>query len=304
MFEFSCLHVQAPSSFRTRHPFWITAVSLAIHRIASIQANGAPRPDTTDPIRLHPENPHYFLWRNKPTILVSGGEHYGALLNLDFAYVRYLDELKNSGFNLTRIFSGTYREVAGSFNITGNTLAPLAGRFICPWARSGIAGGSDGGNKFDLTKWDEAYFARLEEFLRQAGERGIVVELVLFCTMYDEKVWEASPMNARNHINGTGAVGRLDIYSAKEEVLFAFQRNLAQKLVTELNSFDNVYYEVCNEPYERGGLTKEWNDSIIARIVETEASLPKNISSPKVSLRPTLRFQTSTRMLTSSTSTP
>lgn len=30
------------------------------------------------PIALHPDNPRYFLWRDKPTILVTSGEHYGA----------------------------------------------------------------------------------------------------------------------------------------------------------------------------------------------------------------------------------
>jgi len=45
--------------------------------------------------------------------------------------------------------------------------------------------------------------------------------------------------------------------------------------VGELNGFDNLYYEVCNEPYERAGLTSQWNDRIVAAIVETEASLPK-----------------------------
>ncbi len=38
----------------------------------------------TAPISLHPENQHYFQWRGKPTILVTSGEHYGSLLNLDF----------------------------------------------------------------------------------------------------------------------------------------------------------------------------------------------------------------------------
>jgi hypothetical protein len=36
----------------------------------------------TGPIALHPQNPHYFLFRSKPTILITSGEHYGALLNL------------------------------------------------------------------------------------------------------------------------------------------------------------------------------------------------------------------------------
>ena len=36
------------------------------------------------PISLHPDNPHYFLFRGKPTVLITSGEHYGAVLNLDF----------------------------------------------------------------------------------------------------------------------------------------------------------------------------------------------------------------------------
>ena len=35
-----------------------------------------------EPLSLHPDNPHYFLFRGKPTILVTSGEHYGAVLNL------------------------------------------------------------------------------------------------------------------------------------------------------------------------------------------------------------------------------
>src|SRR5262245_11031978 len=34
-----------------------------------------------EPLALHPDNPHYFLFRGKPTILITSGEHYGAVLN-------------------------------------------------------------------------------------------------------------------------------------------------------------------------------------------------------------------------------
>jgi hypothetical protein len=227
-----------------------------------------------EPIRLHPENPHYFLFRGQPSLLITAGEHYGAVLNLDVDLLRYLDELKARSFNLTRTFSGTYREVAGSFGIIGNTLAPAPGRYLCPWARSGTPGASDGGSRFDLSRWDPAYFARLQEFIAQAGRRGIVVELVLFCTMYDDALWNASPMNARNNINGIGAVGRLDVYDAKDRELLAAQEAVTRKIVTGLNGFDNVYFEVCNEPYTRPGLTAEWNERIIAAIVDAEAGLP------------------------------
>ena len=226
------------------------------------------------PIHVHPDYPHYFVWRGRPTILITSGEHYGAVLNLDFDYGRYLDELQVHGFNLTRTFSGTYREVPGSFNIMGNTLAPAADRFLCPWARSDTPGAADGGNKFDLTRWDSAYFERLKDFLAQAGEHGVVVELVLFCTMYDQTLWTASPMHPRNNVNGLADLGPYEVYRGKDPKLLAIQCAVVRKLVTELNPFNNLYYEICNEPYERGGLTREWNDQIIATIVDTEAALP------------------------------
>jgi hypothetical protein len=228
-----------------------------------------------EPIRLHPDNPHYFLWQGKPAVLITAGEHYGAVINLDFDYRRYLDELKDCRFNLTRLFSGTYRERPDSFNITGNTLAPAQGRYVCPWARSDRPGAWDGGNKFDLTKWDTAYFTRLSDFMAQARQRGVIVEFVLFGTMYDDSIWKASPMNVGNNVNGIGDVGAHEVYSANDTNLLAVQKAVVQKLVTELNAFDNVYFEVCNEPYERSGLTRAWNDQIIAAIVNTEIRLPK-----------------------------
>jgi hypothetical protein len=141
------------------------------------------------PISLHPENPHYFLWRGKPTILITSGEHYGAVLNLDFNYVAYLDALAKDGLNGTRAFTGVYAETGGSFGITNNTLAPAPNRLISPWARSDGPGYAGGGNKFDLTRWDERYFDRLRDFVAKAGERGIVVEVNLFCPFYEDSMW-------------------------------------------------------------------------------------------------------------------
>ncbi len=34
-------------------------------------------------LRLHPENPHYFLFRKEPTIVITSAEHYGAVLHRD-----------------------------------------------------------------------------------------------------------------------------------------------------------------------------------------------------------------------------
>lgn len=228
---------------------------------------------THAPLALHPENPRYFLFRGKPTVLVTSGEHYGAVLNLDFDYVRYLDALAADGLNHTRLFSGTYREVPSSFGITDNTLAPKPGRYAAPWARSTEPGDFDGGMKFDLSRWDESYFRRLKDFMAEAQKRGVVVEMNLFCPFYEEVLWDANPMNARNNVNGVGKVPRDEVYALKHPDLTAVQEAVTRKLVTELNGFDNLYFEVANEPYF-GGITLEWQHHVAKLIAQTEARLP------------------------------
>jgi len=227
------------------------------------------------PIALHPENPHYFLYKNKPAILVTSGEHYGAVLNLDFNYNKYLDELHSEGLNMTRTFSGMYCEQPGAFNITNNTLAPVSMKYITPWARSETPGYKNGGNKFDLTKWDEKYFERLKDFLGEAAKRNIIVEFALFCPFYEDGMWAISPMHPSNNVNATPDIARTDVYTLdKNGSLLDIQKNLVKKLVTELNGFDNIIYEICNEPYF-GGITMEWQHAIADVISGAEKELSK-----------------------------
>ncbi len=157
----------------------------------------------------------------------------------------------------------------GSFHIAGNTLAPRPERFICPWPRSGTPGGVDGLNKFDLTKWNSAYFTRLRDFVAQASRRGVVVELNLFCPLYEDSLWDVNPLNIRNNINGIGDVKRTEALTLKDARLVAIHDALVRKIVGELREFDNVYYEIANEPYF-AGVTLDWQRHIAGVIREAD----------------------------------
>jgi hypothetical protein len=175
---------------------------------------------------------------------------------------------------LTRTFPGAYIEPPTAFKIAGNTLAPAPNRFICPWARSTQPGYANGGNKFDIRKWDEAYLRRLKDFMTQASRRGVVVELNFFTPFYEEDIWALSPLNAVNNINGVGNVARTNVYTLdRNGGLLAVQEEMVRMLVTELNGFDNLYYELCNEPYF-GGVMLDWQDHIADVVVQTEKRLP------------------------------
>jgi len=249
------------------HFCWLLCLSsLAATQAFAAQENG--------PISLHPENPHYFLFRNRPTVLVASGEHYGAVLNRDFDFEKYLKTLQADGLNLTRTFSGAYVEPLGAFNIARNTLAPARDRFLCPWARTDTTGYANGGSKFDVTKWSEPYFQRLKTFVSEASKRGVVVEFTLFCPFYEEAQWKLSPQNAANNINGIGAVARTNVYTLdRNEGLLAVHDAMVRKIVSELRNFDNVMYEICNEPYF-GGVTLDWQHHIADVIVEAEKEFP------------------------------
>jgi hypothetical protein len=213
---------------------------------------------SAQPLRLDPANPHYLEFRGKTTVLIGSTEHYGAVLNSAFDYRKYLDTLAAAGLNLTRTFMGLYREVPGSFNIARNTLAPDADQFLTPYA---VVSG-----KYDRTKWNDAFFHRLRDFVSEAGKRGIVVEIVLFCTFYEDQLWNLSPLN------DGGGVPRTEALTLKHPELVTLQDAFVRKVVSELRDADNIYYEICNEPYF-AGVSLEWQRHIAATIGEAEAAL-------------------------------
>jgi hypothetical protein len=254
---------------------WLTAWLVALFFLGQDGYSQSASPAAT-PIRLHPENPHYFLFRDKPTVLISSGEHYGAVLNPDFDYVAYLNTLHAKGFNLARIFNGTHYEEAKSNPMMGdqNTLAPRPGRYLAPWARSTKPGFYGGGNKFDLDKWDEAYFKRLKDFVREAGKRGIVVELMFFSSTHDAPHWVPSLFQGANNVNGIGATYTNFFNSLLDPPLVKRAEALVEKTATELNAFDNLYYEVCHECFRSDARASDWQNYLIEKLVRTEAGLP------------------------------
>ncbi len=201
------------------------------------------------PIRVHPEKSHYFQWRGKAMALITSAEHYGAVLNLDFDWHRYLETLQRDGMNYTRIFSGSYVEPVGAFGIQRNTLAPATGRFLAPWARSDTPGYAGGGNKFDLDRFSSGYLARLKDFLAEAGRRGIVVELTLFCSTYSDRQWAVHPFHPQNNLQAFAVPDWKRLHTLDNGPAMAYQEKLVRWLVRELNAFDNFFFEVQNEPW-------------------------------------------------------
>ena len=179
-------------------------------------------------------------------------------------------------FNYTRIYPGFLFEPVDKF-IKGNTLGVKPQSLILPWARSDQPGYAQGGNRFDLDKWDEAFFKRLKDFVTQAADRGIVVEVCFFNARYND-TWPISPLSHKNNIQGEGNCDFKDAQTLKHTDVVRREEDYVRKITQELNGFDNVILEVCDEPFLTGtpiALAGPWLEHFVEVIKTTERTLPK-----------------------------
>jgi hypothetical protein len=216
----------------------------------------------SSPVTVCKANPHYFFYKDKPLVLITSDQHYGAVIDLDFDYRKFLNYLSDNGMNLTRIYPGAMFETPDKY-LKGNPLGPLAGRQLLPWAKSALTGANpllaEAGKpafKYDLDKWNPDYFKRLKAFAELARQKNIIVEVAFFNGMY-EVCW---PLMAMYHENNIQVVGKYEVkdcglftsFTPQNQEVIRYQKAYIVKLTTELNEFDNVIFNICDEPSLQG----------------------------------------------------
>lgn len=198
------------------------------------------------PVRIHPDNPRLFEFRGRPLVLLTATEHYGAVLNRPFRFERYLRDAAANGMTLTRLFT-LFRELQTPIN-PASTCKPASPDYVAPFARTGPGFAHDGEPRFDLDRDDPEFYERLHRFISAAGGLGVVVEVVLLSNTYGDPVWRLNPLHADNNVNGLPRCPAPDYLSMRHPALFERQRQHVRRIVTETRGYDNVIYEICNEP--------------------------------------------------------
>jgi len=85
-------------------------------------------------------------------------------------------------------------------------------------------------------------------------------------------VWPYSPLYAANNIQGVGSSNWINFLTLGDPALQARQQAVVTRVVQELNRFDNVYYEIMNEP---GPVCDPaWHGMLIQTIHDAESRLP------------------------------
>jgi len=159
----------------------------------------------------------------------------------------YLDFLVDRGHNFIRLWRWEQvRSLAagGDFHLC---MTPQ------PWARTGPGDAIDGRPRFDLERFDDAFFDRLRERTIAAGERGIYVDVMLF------EGWalhlspapfhvEGHPFHEKNNVNGISIASILDIQVLPlDPRVQELQEAYVRKVIDTVHDLPNVLWEVANE---------------------------------------------------------
>lgn len=231
------------------------------------------------PIAIHPQNKKIFEYKGKPTILLCATEHYGSVMNRPFDYETYLRYCKKTGQNYTRLFL-LFRELQTPVN-PYSTCKPESTDYISPYVRSGPGNSADGLLKYDLDRWNPEFFERLHDFMAIADECNVIVEVTLFSDNYTNELFALIPFGKNANINEVECESFHTFMTMKDPLVFNYQLNYVNKIVHELNRYDNFFFEICNEPVsfvsEIASLDEinQWQQFLIDNIRELESQMKK-----------------------------
>jgi hypothetical protein len=163
-------------------------------------------------------------------------------------YRAYLDFLIDHGHNFIRLWRWEHFKSQAPAGIPFHLcMSPQ------PWPRSGPGAATDGKPKFDLARFDRAYFDRLRDRVIAAGNRGIYVGVMLFdgfalhLSPAPDNV-EGHPFHAANNVNGIGIASIVDYQVLPlDPRVQALQEAYLRKVVDTVHDLPNVLYEVANE---------------------------------------------------------
>jgi hypothetical protein len=236
-----------------------------------------PPASAAGPLRALASNPRYFTDGSGRAVYLTGSHTWTNLVDRGtsdppsaFNFNGYLDLLKARNHNFIRLWTWEMARRTGD----GGTIyqSPL------PWARTGPGTAMDGKPRFDLTRFNQAYFDRLRSRVIAARSRGIYVSVMLF-EGYGPRFFGnlVHPFARANNVNGINGDpnndGRtLETHTLQIPAVTELQKAYIRKVIDTVNDLDNVLYEIVNES---GAFSTQWQYAMVNYIKSYQAGKPQ-----------------------------
>jgi hypothetical protein len=225
------------------------------------------------PLTVSSTNSRYFVDGGGNPVYLTGSHTWNNLQDVanlgTFDFNAYLNFLSANHFNFIRLWQLDRLQL----NLLGQP--PLSPVSPAPFVRTGPGVAGDGGLKLDLNQLNQAFFDRLAQRVAAAQSKGLYVGIMLFdplwVTSNPSLYWPVAYFNPANTVNNI-TVTPDQVYTNANAALLTIQQNYIRKVIDTVNGFDNVLYEIGNEP---ASASKTWEYSLIDYIHAYEATKPK-----------------------------
>ncbi|HYL79825.1 MAG TPA: hypothetical protein VEU07_03380 [Candidatus Acidoferrum sp.] len=243
----------------------------------------SPPVPATGPLRVDPQNPRYLTDGRGAAVYLTGSHTWNDFQDwgvtdppsqLDFS--AFLDFLARHGHNYTRLY--VWEQAAWVPWLSERvTIHPL------PYARTGPGIARDGKPRFDLHRWNPAYFARLRDRVLEAYRRGIYTSIMLFNGWSIEtkglgagNPWDGHPLHRDNNVNGldgdpSNSETGLATHSLSIPAVLAIQEAYVRKVIETVGDLPNVLWEISNESRPEA---RAWEAHLVEFVHRIETDRP------------------------------
>jgi glucose/arabinose dehydrogenase len=229
-------------------------------------------------------NPNYFKDGSGTPLILNGSHTWndlqdwgtnGTLQPLDFN--AYVNTLVASGHNFTLLWYIELPKFCGFPTTAGTPPDYTVGPH--PWQRTGPGNATDGAPKFDLTKYNQAYFDRLRARVQALNNAGIYVGVYTFTAEWVGRyrcATDGYPFTGANNVNGVddgGGASASSFTMSSPNAITAVQDAYVERVIDTLNDLPNVLWMVSEEAPPNANW---WNDHQIAHIRSYESGKPNH----------------------------
>jgi hypothetical protein len=217
-------------------------------------------------------NPRYFMDDTTGNVVYLAGSstwNNGQQLNgSNFNYDQYLTYLQSNNNNFFRLW--VFETSKTSLPVANYAMVAVSPTI---YARSSTPGATDGGNKFDLTQFNQTFFDNMRQRVVEAESRGMYVAVTLFNGFSVQQEgsyqdpWPYHYYNSANNVNAINGdphhVGNgTEVDTLDVPAITALQEAYARKVVDTLHDLPNVLYEICNEA-AGGSKQTQWENHFV-----------------------------------------
>jgi hypothetical protein len=237
--------------------------------------------DSMGPLRVDPQNSHYFIRPDRKVVFLTGSQTWNVFQGMGTSasprptdLPAFIAFLKAHGQNLTILWKKDLPIDCGWGARGIWYIDPF------PFRRTGGPDGQqlarDGLPAFDLSQFDEAYFASLRKRAVELQHNGIYAIVQLFDGLqliHDRCTDDGYPFSSGNNVNGVddgyrGAQsGTGSMTMTETNSVVRFQDAYVKKVIDTLNDLPNVLWEISEEaPTD----SQWWHNHMIALIHDYE----------------------------------